>query len=353
MTDPEPGGAPTPPSVSFASDNHAGVDPVVFEALAAANTAAAGAYGADPWSERLEARFRELFDAPVESLLCWGGTGANVTGLASVLSSWQAIISVDSAHIAVDECGAPVRFTGSQLITVPDVDGKLVPEAVEPYLDWLGIQHHAQPRVLSISQVTELGTVYRDDEIAALADLAHRHGLVLHVDGARIANAVAATGSDVRAMLRETGVDVLTFGFTKIGAMYGEAVVFLDPTLARQAHFVRKQAGQLPSKTRFVAAQGLALLEDDRWLHNARVANTAARMLWDGARELPGLELGGEPEANGLFPVLPPDRAHALRDWSFFWPWDPAADRWRWMTSFATTEDDVEAFLAGLRHHLT
>lgn len=343
---------PVPPATSFASDNHAGVDPAVLEALAAANVGSAGAYGEDRWTERLAARFRDLFDAPVETLLCWGGTGANVTGLASVLRGHEAILTVDSAHIVVDECGAPARFTGAQVIAVPAVDGKLVPEAVAPHLDWIGVEHHPQPRVLSVSQVSELGTVYTADELATLADLAHAHGMVLHLDGARIANAVAALDTDVPTLLRDTGVDVLTFGFTKNGAMYGEAVVHLDPALATNARFVRKQAGQLPSKARFVAAQGLALLDGDRWLRNARAANRAARRLWEAARDLPGVGLGGPPEANALFPVLAPERAAALAEWSFFWPWDPAEDRWRWMTSFATTDADVDAFVAGLRHLL-
>lgn len=345
--------APDPPAVSFASDNFAGVDPVVMDALVAANTAAAGAYGGDPWTERLEDRFRDLFGGQVETLLCWGGTGANVTGLASVLDRWQAIITVDSAHIAVDECGAPTAFTGASLLTVPAVDGKLIPEAVDPYLDWLGVVHHPQPRVLSISQATEMGTLYDLDELASLADLAHHHGLVVHLDGARIANAVAARPDTDPAALREVGIDVMTFGFTKIGAMYGEAVLYLDPSLAENAAFHRKQAGQLPSKTRFVAAQGLALLDDDRWLRNGQRANHTARRLWEAVQDVDGLDPGPVPQSNALFPVLSPEDAAALADWSFFWPWDPAENRWRWMTSFATTDADIDAFAAGVRHHLS
>ena len=243
---------PPPPDASFASDNTAGVAPAVMAALAEANTAAAGAYGDDPWSEELGTRFGELLGRPVEVLACWGGTGANVVGLASLLGSWQAVICAESAHLVTDECGAPARFTGALFLTDPGEDGKLTPAAVERRLEWLGDQHHPQPGVVSISQVTELGTVYTPAEIAALADAAHAAGMHLHLDGARIANALAATGTDLRTMVADTGVDVLTWGATKNGAMYGEAVVLLRPELAPHARFVRKQAGQLPSRPAYL-----------------------------------------------------------------------------------------------------
>lgn len=338
-----------PPAVSFASDNAAGVAPEVMAALAEANTPAALAYGADPWTERLTARFRELFDAPVEVLLCWGGTGANVVGLASLLRPWQAIIAPATAHIVTDECGAPTRFTGAMVLTARAPEGKLTPAAVEARLGLLGDQHHPQPAVVSISQVTELGTVYTVDEIAALADVAHRAGLRLHVDGARIANAVAASGSSLVAMVRDTGVDVLTFGATKNGAMYGEAVVYLDPALAADARFTRKQAGQLPSKARFVSAQLLALLDDDLWLRHARQANAMAERLALEVGAVAGVGLDRLPEANAVFARLPRRAIDALQAWSFFWDWDKDADLVRWMTSFATTEADVDRFVAGVR----
>ena len=234
---------PPPPDASFASDNTAGVAPAVMAALAEANTAAAGAYGDDPWSEELGTRFGELLGRPVEVLACWGGTGANVVGLASLLGSWQAVICAESAHLVTDECGAPARFTGALFLTDPGEDGKLTPAAVERRLEWLGDQHHPQPGVVSISQVTELGTVYTPAEIAALADAAHAAGMHLHLDGARIANALAATGTDLRTMVADTGVDVLTWGATKNGAMYGEAVVLLRPELAPPRP-LRPQAGR-------------------------------------------------------------------------------------------------------------
>ena len=293
-------------------------------------------------------RFGELLGRPVEVLACWGGTGANVVGLASLLGSWQAVICAESAHLVTDECGAPARFTGALFLTDPGEDGKLTPAAVERRLEWLGDQHHPQPGVVSISQVTELGTVYTPAEIAALADAAHAAGMHLHLDGARIANALAATGTDLRTMVADTGVDVLTWGATKNGAMYGEAVVLLRPELAPHARFVRKQAGQLPSKARFVAAQMLALLDGDRWLEHAEHANAMAHLLADRVRDVQGVRLAREPEANAVFVHLPHDAIAPLREWSFFWDWDEAEGLVRWMTHFATRPEDVERFVAGV-----
>ena len=252
---------PPAPSCSFASDNAAGASPEVIEAIAAANAGPALAYGEDPWTEGAVDALREVLGAPAEILLAWGGTGANVVGLATMLQPWQSILTVDSAHIVVDEAGAPARFTGSVVTPVANVEGKLVPDAIGPFLEWAGVEHHPQPRVVSISQVTEMGTVYTAEEIGVLADVCHRHDLLLHVDGARIANAVAASGRSLPEMIRDTGVDALTFGFTKNGGVFGEAVVLLRPDLAPHARYVRKQAGQLVSKSRFVGAQIQAFIE--------------------------------------------------------------------------------------------
>ena len=336
------------PQHSFASDNAAGVLPEVMAALAAANEGTALAYGDDRWTADAVAAFRQLFGAPVEVVFCWGGTGANVVGLASLLHGWQSVIAVDTAHIVVDECGAPARFTGSTITPVPGVDGKLTVAAVHPFVDWLGTEHHPQPKVLSVSQVTEMGTVYTAAELAELGAFAHGHGMYLHVDGARIANAVAATGTGIRELIVDTGVDVLTFGLTKNGAMYGEAVVYLRPELAANAAFIRKQAGQLPSKTRFVAAQASALLADDLWLANAAHANDMAALLVELVTEIPGIEVPVAPQANAVFARIPWDRLEDLQAWSFFWPWDPAESLVRWMTGFTTTEADVRTFAAGV-----
>lgn len=342
---------PEPPRASFASDNAAGAHPAVLDALRAANEGHELAYGDDPWTMRAESRMDELFGRPVRTLLCWGGTGANVVGLQCLLGPAQAVICAATAHIAVDECGAPERFTGAKLIDVPTSDGKLRPVDVEPHLATLGVVHHVQPRVVSITQSSELGTVYTPDEVAALVEQAHRHGLVVHMDGARIANAVAASGGrirDLRACTVDAGVDVLTFGGTKNGLLYGEAVVFLRPELGETAPFVRKQAGQLASKMRFVAAQFLAMLAEDRWIATAAHANRMAALLADRLDAIDGVELVRPPEVNAVFVRLPPAAVAPLQAWSFVWPWDAARHEVRVMTSFDTDEADVERFAEGV-----
>lgn len=340
---------PPAPIGSFASDNAAGVSPEVLDALAAANVGPALAYGDDPWTRRAEQALRELFDAPVESLFCWGGTGANVVGLASVLQPWQAVLTTDSAHIVTDECGAPARFTGSTITPIPARDGKLAPTDLAPYLQWLSSEHHPQPAVVSITQATEMGTLYTVDEIGAICEAAHARGLVVHLDGARIANAVVALDTDVPTMLRDTGVDLLTFGLTKDGAMYGETVVYLRPELAERAVYARKQAGQLSSKTRYIAAQVLALLEGDLWLTNAGHANAMATRLAKAVQDVPGVEVPTPPAVNAVFARVPGAAIAPLQEWSFFWEWDLDACLVRWMTSFATTEQDIDRFVAGVR----
>ena len=279
---------------------------------------------------------------------CWGGTGANVVGLQCLLRPWEAVICPDSAHIHVDECGAPERFTGSKLLAVPTPDGKLRPGQIEAFLHVVGDEHHAQPRVVSITQSTESGTLYQPAEIEAIVEVAHAHDLFVHLDGARLANAGAALG-DVRTSTSAAGVDVLTFGATKAGAMYGEAVVFLRPGLGEHARFVRKQAAQLPSKMRFVAAQFEALLGDGLWLRAARHANAMAARLADRLADSPGVEVVRPPEVNAVFVRMPSAAsAAALQAWSFVWDWDVTRHEVRAMTSFATTPDDVDRFAEGV-----
>lgn len=339
---------PLPPEHSFASDNAAGVAPEVMEALVEANAGSALAYGQDRWTAEAQDAVDELMGRYVETLMCWGGTGANVVGLSSVLESHQAIVAADTAHIVVDECGAPAKFSGASVLTVPTTDGRLRPDDLEHYVHWIGVEHHPQPAVVSISQVSEMGTLYSIDDLGALCDRAHALGMLVHLDGARVANAVAALDTTLESMVVATGIDVMTLGMTKNGAMYGEAVVFCHPELARRAVYVRKQAGQLVSKNRFVAAQLVALLTDDLWLRLARRANDSAKGLADRVRDVPEVQLLREPEANSVFAVLPSDLISALRDWSFFWDWDVDASLVRWMTSWATTEADLDRFAAGI-----
>jgi threonine aldolase len=336
----------------FASDNASGVHPDILAAVVAANDGHALAYGDDPWTARATAALRDLL-GDVEVLLVWGGTGGNVVGLQTMLGPQHAVLCPDTAHIAVDECGAPERFTGCKLVDLPTVDGKLRPEQVLARLGVLGDQHHVQPRVVSITQATEVGTVYSPDEVAALAEAAHTHGLLLHMDGARLANAAVALDVAVRTFTTDAGVDVLTFGATKNAGMYGEAVVWLRPELAAAARFVRKQAGQLPSKQRFVAAQLEAALHDGLWLRTAAHANTMAALLADAVRDVPGVELVREPQTNAVFARLPQAAIPRLQQEAPFYVWDEPTGEVRWMCSWDTTAEAVAEFAAAVARAVT
>ena len=329
---------PQPPTHSFASDNVAGAHPRVIEALSAANTGTAAPYGDDPWTQRATRKFRDLLEAEVEVLFTYGGTGANVVALQSILAPHEAVVCPSSAHINVEECGAFERFTGTKLIDVPSDDGKLHPDAITDLLRPAHGEHNVTPKVLAISQVTELGSVYTIDEITQLAELAHAHGLLLFMDGARIANAAAALGCSPRQLTVDAGVDVLTFGGTKNGLVYCESVIYLRPQLAARARFARKQAGQLASKMRFIAAQFDALLTDQLWLNNAHHANHAAALLADRIADTPHVDTLQAPQANSIFAHIPEHAIEPLQNWSFFWTWDAATNLVRWMTSFATTQ---------------
>lgn len=347
---------PPAPSSAFASDNAAGAHPQVLAALVAANEGHALAYGSDKWTEEAEGRFRELFGPASEAFLVWNGTGANVMALATMLHPADCVVCTEWAHIAVDEAGAPERALGAKLLTLPAPAAKLVPEQLQALAHFQGVQHHAQPGVVSLTQSTELGTLYTADEVAALCDTAHRMGMVVHLDGARIANATAALGGNVAALRSFTvdaGVDVVSFGGTKAGLLGGEAVVYLNPALATRAKFVRKMVNQLPSKMRFVAAQFNALLTDDLWIRGARHSNEMALRLYDATRDIPGVQYDSAPQVNSLFPVIPAEAIAPLCDWCFFWDWDVSRNQVRWMTAWDTTQDDVDRFAAGVRHLLS
>ena len=333
---------------SFASDNNAGAHPEVLAAIARANVGHVKAYGDDPYTAAAVGRFRAELGEQAEVFFVFGGTGANVTGLQALLRSHQAIVCSEYSHIHVDECGAPEKFIGSKLLTLQPPDGKLTPALVATRVRGVGDQHHVQPRVVSITQATEYGTVYTAAEIAALAAYAHGNGMLLHVDGARIANAAAALGVPLRAFITDAGVDVLSFGGTKNGILGGEAVIFLDPALARDARFVRKQAMQLPSKMRFVAAQFDALLTDGLWLRSAAHANAMARRLADGVGGIAGVTVTQRVDANAVFAILPRECIAPLQEEFFFYVWDEVRSEVRWMASFDTTGDDVDRFVAAV-----
>jgi threonine aldolase len=343
------------PARQFGSDNHAGILPEVLAALAAANEGHAPSYGHDPITARVEARFRELFGEQARAFLVFNGTGANVLSLRALLRPWEGVVCAESAHLNVDEGGAPEAMAGIKLLPEATADGKLTPELVAPRLVRFGDEHAVQPRVVSISESTELGTLYTAEETRALADAAHARGLLLHVDGARLANAAAALDVPLRALTTDAGVDVVSFGGTKTGMLAGEAVLLLrddDGVAARALPYLRKQSMQLASKMRFLAAQMEALLADELWRRAAGHANAMAARLADAVSALPGVEVTQRVQANVVFAVLPAEAAERLRErWSFY-TWDEATGEVRWMCSWDTTEADVDAFAADVRRAL-
>ncbi len=343
------------PSIrGFASDNYSGIHPEVLAAIAAANDGHQVAYGEDVYTERLQEVFAHHFGEGVEAFTVFNGTGANVTGLQSMLPRWGAVVAASTAQINVDEGGAPERVAGIKILNVPTEDGKLTPELIDREAWGWGDEHRAQPLVVSITQSTELGTLYAPDEIRAIADHIHPLGMHLHVDGARIANAAASLELPLRAFTRDVGVDVLSFGGTKNGAMGAEAVVVLNPEASAGLTYLRKLNMQLSSKMRFVSAQLIALLEGDLWLRNARHSNAMAQRLRSGIEagladgSIRGVGFTQKTQANGVFATLPDGVADRLRESFRFYDWDAARNEVRWMCSFDTTEDDIDAFLAAI-----
>ncbi|MFF5205224.1 threonine aldolase family protein [Streptosporangium sp. NPDC000396] len=334
---------------SFASDNHAGVHPAVLAAIIEANTGDAPAYGEDPWTRAMEDAFRSEFGTGATAYPMFNGTGANVVGLGLVLRPYDAVLCPATAHINTNECGAAERLLGTKLIPLSMDNGKITVDAVRDQLSVLGNEHHSQPRVISISQVTECGTCYTADEIAELAEFAHAHGLFLHMDGARLANAAAELGCSMRALTTDVNVDLLSFGGTKNGAMGAEALVILNPELDAPALFLRKQGMQLASKMRFVSAQLTALLTDGLWRENADHANAMARRLADGVADLPGVSLRYPVQSNAVFPALPEKAIAELRQRYLFHSWDADENVVRWVTAFDTTPEHVDTFIADIR----
>ncbi|MFK7916863.1 MAG: low specificity L-threonine aldolase [Ilumatobacter sp.] len=347
---------PPAPDRSVASDNAAGAHPVVVQAVVDANSGHALAYGADPYTADCEQRFRDLFGADVVTRLCFNGTGANVAALATMLGSLRgphhAVVCTNWSHIDADETGAPERVLGTKLIDLPSPDAKITPEMIDGVAHLQGVVHHAQPGIVSITQPTELGTLYTAAEITAVCNTAHRHGMLVHLDGARIANATAALGGDaatLRSFTIDAGVDVVSFGCTKNGAFGAEAVVFLNPDVEAGSEFVRKQVTQLPSKMRFLAAQFNAMLANDLWIELGAHSNMMATRLHGLVSGIDGVDIGPEPQVNSMFPTLQPTMIEPLRDWCFFWDWDPTIHQVRWMTAWDTTQEDIERFAAGVR----
>lgn len=367
---------PEPPRTMFASDNASGIHPRYLDAIARANEGHQLAYGDDPFTATAKQMFRDLCGTDVSVLFCFGGTGANVLALSLLLERGESIICTSKAHISVDETGAPEKILGVKLHSLPTTDGKLSPSHIHELARELGNMHHVQPGVVSISQPTELGTLYSIDEIADIVEAAHSYGMRVHVDGARIANAVAALGvnqttnsdasvifnsSAFRAMTFDLGVDAVSFGGTKNAMLHAE-VVLMSPTpggphvygaksqelLVKQGAYMRKQVTQLPSKMRFNSVQFIEAFTDDLWLQTAHSANGSARLLYESLADLS--ELGLQmPQVNSLYPLLPDPAKSYLQSWCFFWDWDRSIDQVRWMTSWDTTTKDIERFSTGVR----
>lgn len=337
---------------SFASDNNAPVHPAVFQAMLEANRGDVIAYGDDRYTHEAHKKFREAFGTDVRVFFVFNGTGANVSALSQLARPYHAVICADTAHIQNDECGAPEKFTGCKVHVLPTTNGKIIAEQIKPLMHSVGFQHHAQPKVISITQATEMGTIYTREEIMDIARFAHSNELYLHMDGARIANAAAALGIGFREMVTDTGVDVLSFGGTKNGIMMGEAVVFLNSRLAHEFEYVRKQSMQLASKMRYISAQFTALFTNDLWLQNATHANQMAQLLAEKVREIPQVQITQPVEINGVFAIIPKEAIEKLQQKYFFYVWNETRSEVRWMTSFSTTREDVEKFVEALKEVL-
>ncbi|OAV72765.1 Low specificity L-threonine aldolase [Bacteroidales bacterium Barb6] len=334
---------------SFASDNNASVHPAVMEALAKANTDHAAGYGDDPWTVAATAKIKDVFGAEAEPFFVFNGTGANAAALQAVTRPFHSILCTDTAHIYVDECGAPARTTGCAVTAIPAPDGKLTPELVKPCLHNFGVCHHSQPKVAYISQVSELGTIYTIEEVKALADLLHSYNMYLHVDGARLANACAYLHCSLKEVTADAGVDVLSFGGTKNGMMAGEAVISFRPEITENLPYIRKQSAQLASKMRYLSAQFIPYLTHNLWLENAAHANRQAAKLAAALRTYPQIHFTQKVESNQLFFTCPPVALKQLQQAYFFYMWNEAANEMRLVTSWDTTDDDIDKLLTTFR----
>jgi threonine aldolase len=339
-------------SRGFASDNAATIHPAVLASIARVNVGHARGYGHDDCTRRTQALFAEQFGQRARAYMVFNGTAANVLSLRAACRPWQAVICAESSHLNVDECGAPEAIAGVKLLTAGTEHGKLTPTLVDALIERVGDEHAVQPGAVSISQATELGTVYTPEQIEALSTLAHERGLVMHVDGARLANAAAALGITLGELCTDVGVDILSFGGTKNGLLGGEAVVFLTPELADGFEYLRKQSLQLASKMRFLAAQFEALLTDELWLRCASQANAMAARLADRISALPGLQITRPVQTNAVFATLPARACAALQERFAFYVWDQQAGEVRWMCSWDTTERDVDEFADAVREVL-
>ena len=336
----------------FASDNNAGVHPDILKEIVSVNNGHAIGYGSDRWTEEALGIFSLHLGSACETFFVFTGTAANVLGLTSVTRSWNSIITASTAHLEQDECGAPEKFTGGKVLTVDTTDGKITTAIVEKHMHGFDFEHHSQPKVISITQTTEMGTVYTVSEIRTIADYAHSRGMLLHMDGARLANAAVFLKLPFRAFTTDAGVDVLSFGGTKNGMMFGEAICFLKSGLSTDFKYIRKQGMQLASKMRFISAQYIGYFKDDLWKKCATHSNSMAKILAVNIEKIKGVKITQPVQSNGVFVIIPTEVAERVRKHFFFYPWNETISEYRLMTSWDTTEEDIEDFIILLKKEL-
>jgi threonine aldolase len=336
----------------FASDNNSGVHPSIMQALANVNHGHVVAYGNDHYSKSAIEKFKNIFGKDIAVYFLYNGTGANVLALKSVTESWQSILCSEVAHIYEDECGAPEKITGCKLVPLPHLHGKISIEGIHKHLVWLNDEHRVQPRVVSITQSTEMGGVYTLEEIKAISKFCKENDLLLHMDGARLSNAAIKLGLDYVEFTKNAGVDILSFGGTKNGMMFGEAVIFFNQDDAKHSKYFRKQNMQLNSKMRYIAAQFDAYLETDVWKKNAQNANEKAQYLYNAVKDIPQINVVHPVESNGVFAIIPTEITAELQKEVFFYVFDEHANMVRWMCSWDTTTDDIDRFVKRLKELL-
>ena len=337
----------------FASDNNAGVHPDILREIISSNSGHVTGYGSDIYTEKALGLFKEHFGNLTETYFVFTGTAANVLGLSGIMKSWNSIITASTAHLEGDECGAPEKFIGCKVLVVDTPDGKISPELIEKHMHGIDFEHHSQPKVISITQSTEMGTVYTVAEIARIATFAHVRGMLLHMDGARLANAAVSLNLPFKAFTTDAGVDVLSFGGTKNGMMSGESICFLKPGLSDDFKYIRKQGMQLASKMRFISAQYIGYFRNDLWKKCASNSNAMARMLADKLKLIVEVKVTQEVQSNGVFVIMPADIAEKMRDHYFFYPWDEKRSEYRLMASWDTKEEDIEDFIILLKRELS
>jgi threonine aldolase len=336
----------------FASDNNAGIHPEILSEIISVNNGHVPGYGSDIYTSQVINVFKEQFGGDTETFFVFTGTAANVLSLTAVTRSWNSIITASTAHLEQDECGAPEKFTGSKVLTVDSPDGKINSEDIEKHMHGIDFEHHSQPKVISITQSTEMGTVYTSSEVKSIADFAHSHGMLLHMDGARIANASVSLDLPFKAFTTDAGVDLLSFGGTKNGMMFGEAICFLRPGLSKDFKYMRKQGMQLASKMRFISAQYIAYFRNDLWKKCASHSNAMASIMAERLHEITGVTVTQPVQSNGIFVIMPSEVAERLRTHYFFYPWNEKTSEYRLMTSWDTTEEDIEGFIELLKKEL-